>query len=83
MLLDPLDVDALKVVSAGVNAVRETSPMGVLIITHYQRILHLIKPTDVHVMFEGRIVKQGGPELVTQIENTGYASIRAEVEAAA
>ncbi len=78
-----LDVDALKVVSAGVNAVRERSPMGLLIITHYQRILHLIQPTDVHVMFEGRIVKQGGPELVTQIENTGYAAIRAEVEAAA
>jgi Fe-S cluster assembly ATP-binding protein len=78
-----LDVDALKVVSAGVNAVREESPMGVLIITHYQRILHLIKPTDVHVMFEGRIVKEGGPELVEQIEANGYASIRAEVEAAA
>ncbi len=78
-----LDVDALKVVSAGVNAVRDESPMGVLIITHYQRILHLIEPTDVHVMFEGRIVKEGGPELVTQIENEGYAAIRAEVEAAA
>ena len=78
-----LDVDALKVVSAGVNAVRAESPMGILIITHYQRILHLIEPTDVHVMFEGRIVKEGGPELVTQIENEGYAAIRAEVEAAA
>ena len=78
-----LDVDALKVVSAGVNSVREHSELGVLIITHYQRILHLIKPTDVHVMFEGRIVKEGGPELVEQIENNGYASIRAEVEAAA
>jgi Fe-S cluster assembly ATP-binding protein len=78
-----LDVDALKVVSAGVNAVRERSELGILIITHYQRILHLIQPTDVHVMFEGRIVKEGGPELVTQIENEGYAAIRAEVEAAA
>src|SRR4051812_27846666 len=61
-----LDVDALKVVSAGVNSVRADqgeNPMGVLIITHYQRILHLIEPTHVHVMFEGRIVKQGGPEL--------------------
>jgi Fe-S cluster assembly ATP-binding protein len=74
-----LDVDALKVVSAGVNAVRERSPMGVLIITHYQRILHLIKPTDVHVMFEGRIVREGGPEVVEQIEAEGYASIRTEV----
>jgi Fe-S cluster assembly ATP-binding protein len=78
-----LDVDALKVVSAGVNAVRERSELGVLIITHYQRILHLITPTDVHVMFEGRIVKQGGPELVEQIESEGYASIRAEVGSAA
>ena len=74
-----LDVDALKVVSAGVNAVRDRSPMGVLIITHYQRILHLIKPTDVHVMFEGRIVREGGPEVVEQIEAEGYASIRTEV----
>jgi Fe-S cluster assembly ATP-binding protein len=79
-----LDVDALKVVSAGVNAVREEqeSPMGVLIITHYQRILHLIKPTHVHIMFEGRIVKQGGPELVEFIEANGYASIREEVGSA-
>src|SRR4051794_39325661 len=78
-----LDVDALKVVSTGVNAVRDQSEMGVLIITHYQRILHLIQPTHVHVMFEGRIVKEGGPEIVDQIEAEGYASIRAEVEATA
>ncbi len=78
-----LDVDALKVVSAGVNAVRDGSDLGVLIITHYQRILHLIVPTDVHVMFEGRIVKQGGPELVEYIENNGYQSIRDDVGAAA
>jgi Fe-S cluster assembly ATP-binding protein len=78
-----LDVDALKIVSAGVNAVREHTTLGVLIITHYQRILHLIQPTDVHVMFEGRIVKEGGPELVEQIEAEGYASIRAEVGSAA
>jgi len=78
-----LDVDALKVVSAGVNAVRETSSLGVLIITHYQRILHLIKPTHVHIMFEGRIVKEGGPELVELIERDGYKSIREEVGSAA
>jgi Fe-S cluster assembly ATP-binding protein len=77
-----LDVDALRIVSAGVNAVRERSPMGILIITHYQRILHLIEPTHVHVMFEGRIVKEGGPELVELIENEGYDFIRAEVGAA-
>ncbi len=78
-----LDVDALKVVSAGVNSVRQGSDLGVLIITHYQRILHLIVPTDVHVMFEGRIVKEGGPELVEYIEHNGYQSIRDDVEATA
>jgi Fe-S cluster assembly ATP-binding protein len=78
-----LDVDALKIVAAGVNAVSEGSDMGVLIITHYQRILHLIQPTHVHIMFEGRIVKEGGPELVEVIEREGYKSIREEVGSAA
>src|SRR5215213_9019049 len=75
-----LDVDALKVVSSGVHAVRgeQEAPMGILIITHYQRILHLIQPTHVHIMFEGRIVKEGGPELVEFIEREGYKSIREE-----
>jgi Fe-S cluster assembly ATP-binding protein len=57
--------------------------MGVLIITHYQRILHLVQPTHVHVLFEGRIVKQGGSEIVEQLEAKGYGWIREEVEAAA
>jgi Fe-S cluster assembly ATP-binding protein len=78
-----LDVDALKVVANGVNAVSRDSDMGVLIITHYQRILHLIQPTHVHVMFEGRIVKEGGPELVEVIEREGYKSIREAVGSAA
>src|SRR3954463_10179972 len=78
-----LDVDALKVVASGVNAVSSENDMGVLIITHYQRILHLIQPTHVHIMFEGRIVKQGGPELVEVIERDGYKSIREEVGSAA
>jgi Fe-S cluster assembly ATP-binding protein len=78
-----LDVDALQVVAHGVNSVRDQSTLGVLIITHYQRILHLIIPTDVHIMLAGRIVKEGGPELVEQIEAGGYASIRAEVGSAA
>jgi Fe-S cluster assembly ATP-binding protein len=77
-----LDIDALRVVAEGVN--RFAGPdMGVLIITHYQRILHLVKPDQVHVMFEGRIVKEGGPELVTTLEEKGYGWIREEVEAAA
>src|SRR5215212_6935884 len=77
-----LDIDALRVVADGVNKFAGPD-MGVLIITHYQRILHLVKPDFVHVMFEGRIVKQGGPELVATLEERGYGWIREEVEAAA
>jgi Fe-S cluster assembly ATP-binding protein len=78
-----LDIDALNTVAAGVNTVAEGSDMGVLIITHYQRILHMVKPQFVHIMFDGRIVKQGGPELVEQLEKRGYGWIRDEVAAAA
>ncbi len=78
-----LDIDALRTVAAAVNAVNERSPFGVLIITHYQRILHLIQPQFVHIMFEGRIVKEGGPELVTVLEEKGYGWIAEEVGAAA
>jgi Fe-S cluster assembly ATP-binding protein len=76
-----LDIDALRIVAEGVN--RFAGPdMGVLIITHYQRILHLVEPDQVHVMYDGRIVKEGGPELVTELEERGYGWIRDEVEAA-
>jgi Fe-S cluster assembly ATP-binding protein len=78
-----LDIDALNTVAAGVNTVAEGSDMGVLIITHYQRILHMVRPQFVHIMFDGRIVKQGGPELVEQLEQRGYGWIRDEVAAAA
>jgi Fe-S cluster assembly ATP-binding protein len=77
-----LDIDALRVVAKGVNTVAGPN-MGVLIITHYQRILHLVEPSHVHVMFEGRIVKQGGPELVTELEQKGYGWIREEIAQAA
>ena len=77
-----LDIDALRVVAEGVNKFAGPD-MGVLIITHYQRILHLIKPDGVHVLYDGRIVKEGGPELVEQLEEKGYGWIREEVEAAA
>ena len=77
-----LDIDALRTVAEGVN--RFAGPdLGILIITHYQRILHLVKPDFVHVMFDGRIVKQGGPELVEMLEERGYGWIREEVGAAA
>jgi Fe-S cluster assembly ATP-binding protein len=77
-----LDIDALRTVAAGVNKFAGPD-LGVLIITHYQRILHLVKPDAVHVMFDGRIVKEGGPELVELLEERGYGWIREEVEAAA
>jgi Fe-S cluster assembly ATP-binding protein len=72
-----LDVDALKVVAKGVNTVAAETDgrMGVLIITHYQRILHLVKPTHVSILYRGRIVREGGPDLVGQIEATGYGPI--------
>ncbi len=78
-----LDIDALTTVANGVNAVARDSDMGVLIITHYQRILHVVQPQFVHIMFEGRIVKEGGPELVETLEQKGYGWIRDEVAAAA
>ena len=76
-----LDIDALRVVARGVNAVSGPD-MGVLIITHYQRILHLVTPSDVHVMYQGRIVKEGGPELVDELEAKGYGWIAEELAAA-
>jgi Fe-S cluster assembly ATP-binding protein len=77
-----LDIDALRVVAGGVNAVAGPG-MGVLIITHYQRILHLVEPSHVHVMFQGRIVKEGGPELVDELEAKGYGWITEGLEAVA
>jgi Fe-S cluster assembly ATP-binding protein len=78
-----LDIDALNVVARGVNTVAAGSGMGVLIITHYQRILHLVAPSRVSIMMDGRIVKSGGPELVGRLEREGYGSIRDEVAASA
>lgn len=77
-----LDIDSIKIVSNGVNALRGPD-LGVLIITHYERILRYIQPDFVHVMYEGRIVHSGGPELVEQIERNGYDWIREEVQSAA
>jgi Fe-S cluster assembly ATP-binding protein len=77
-----LDIDALRIVANGVNTIKGPD-MGVLIITHYQRILHEIKPDFVHVLYKGRIVKEGGPELVETLEQRGYGWIEEDVEAAA
>ncbi len=76
-----LDIDALKVVSEGVNALAGPE-MGVLLITHYQRLLNHIKPDYVHIMMNGRIVQEGGPELAHELEAKGYETLRAEVAAA-
>ncbi|WP_127531205.1 Fe-S cluster assembly ATPase SufC [Paenibacillus kobensis] len=89
MLLDPklvildeidsgLDIDALRIVSNGVNAMR-SEDRGFLVITHYQRLLNYIKPDFVHVMMQGRIVKSGGPELAERLENEGYDWVKEEL----
>src|ERR1700759_4465188 len=75
-----LDIDALRVVANGVNSVAGPD-MGVLIITHYQRILHLVQPSHVHVIYQGRIVKEGGPDLVDELEAKGYGWITDKVAA--
>jgi Fe-S cluster assembly ATP-binding protein len=67
-----LDVDALRIVSEGVNRVRATGEVGVLLITHYTRILRYIEPDFVHVFIDGRIVEEGGPELAERLEAEGY-----------
>ena len=69
-----LDVDALRIVSEGVNRTREEGEIGVLLITHYTRILRYIKPDFVHVFVNGNVVEEGGPELAEKLENEGYAS---------
>ncbi len=67
-----LDVDALKIVSEGVNRAKDNTDLGVLLITHYTRILRYIKPEFVHVFVNGRIAEEGGPELADRLENEGY-----------
>jgi len=73
-----LDVDAMKLVAQGVNALRDAG-RSFLVITHYQRLLDHIKPDVVHIMADGRIVKTGGPDLALEVERNGYADILAEV----
>ncbi len=77
-----LDIDSVKVVADGITRMYERSKgnMGILVITHYSRILHYIKPSNVHVMFDGRIVVSGGPELADELEQTGYEGIRSQFE---
>ncbi|MFT6426650.1 MAG: Fe-S cluster assembly ATP-binding protein [Celeribacter sp.] len=76
-----LDVDAMKLVAEGVNALRD-GKRSFVVITHYQRLLDHIKPDVVHIMSNGRIIKTGGPELALEVEHNGYAGILAEQEQA-
>jgi len=71
-----LDIDAVRIVSEGINTVHQEQPdTGILLITHYQRILNYVRPDTVHVMVKGRIVESGGDELVQELESAGYAPI--------
>ncbi|HEX2280330.1 MAG TPA: Fe-S cluster assembly ATPase SufC, partial [Thermomicrobiales bacterium] len=73
-----LDIDALKVVSEGVNNLAGPQ-VGMLLITHYQRLLNFIKPDFVHIMTDGRVVESGGPELAHELEARGYEGLRSRV----
>ncbi|MCP5401991.1 MAG: Fe-S cluster assembly ATPase SufC [Novosphingobium sp.] len=72
-----LDIDALRIVGEGINAIMRQPGKGVLLITHYQRLLDYVKPDYVHVLAAGRIVKTGGPELALQLEEEGYEAVAA------
>ena len=71
-----LDIDALRIVSEGANQLKNEMNMGLLVITHYQRILNYIQPDYVHIMLDGRIVESGGPELAMELEERGYDWVR-------
>jgi Fe-S cluster assembly ATP-binding protein len=78
-----LDIDALRTVAEGVQRLHDEQGLGALIITHYQRILHYVRPDFVHILMDGRIVLEGGVELVERLEREGYDQIRQEVGAGA
>ncbi len=73
-----LDIDALRVVGDGINAIMRNPEKGVLLITHYQRLLDVVQPTHVSILSKGRIVKTGGPELATDLEREGYDAVMAD-----
>ena len=75
-----LDIDALRIVAKGIHEVREDRPeMGVVLITHYQRLLDEVRPDHVHILVDGRIITSGGMELAEELERSGYESFRAGV----
>ncbi|MCZ4264125.1 Fe-S cluster assembly ATPase SufC [Erythrobacter sp. G21629-S1] len=73
-----LDIDALRVVGDGINAIMRDPAKGVLLITHYQRLLEVVKPDKVSILSQGRIVRTGGPELAIELENDGYDAVMAD-----
>lgn len=73
-----LDIDALRIVGDGINAIMRDPAKGVLLITHYQRLLDYVKPDVVHILAKGRIVKSGGPELALELEREGYDTVMAD-----
>ena len=75
-----LDIDALRVVAGGVNKLK-TESNATIVITHYQRLLDYIKPDHVHILYKGRIVYSGGPELALELEEKGYDWIKEQVDA--
>ncbi|MCH7841641.1 MAG: Fe-S cluster assembly ATPase SufC, partial [Chloroflexi bacterium] len=75
-----LDIDALRIVSEGINRLRSPEN-AIILVTHYQRILNYITPNHVHVLFDGRIVRSGGPELAHELEERGYDWIKDAVDA--
>ena len=70
-----LDIDALRTVGEGINAIMRQPDKGVLLITHYQRLLDYVQPDKVHILAKGRIVKTGGPELALELEREGYEAV--------
>ncbi len=70
-----LDIDALRIVGAGINRIMRGADRGALLITHYQRLLEVVRPDKVHVLAEGRIVRSGGPELAVELEREGYTEL--------
>ncbi|WP_298306607.1 Fe-S cluster assembly ATPase SufC [uncultured Erythrobacter sp.] len=76
-----LDIDALRIVGEGINSIMRDSGKGVLLITHYQRLLDVVKPDRVSVLADGRIVQTGGPDLALRLEDEGYDAVMAEVAA--
>jgi Fe-S cluster assembly ATP-binding protein len=77
-----LDIDALRIVAEGALRLHEMNNMGVLVITHYQRILNYVQPDHVHILMNGRIVESGGPELALQLEERGYDWLRSKYDVA-